>query len=226
MNDLSTFQRFLETTTPSVNVWTFLVDLTATMFICFLLGRAYVKYGRSLTNRSELARNFVMVGMTTMMIIAIVKSSLALSLGLVGALSIVRFRTAIKEPEELAYLFLTIGIGLGFGANQRAITITAVFLVFLVILVSHCYRRDNDHANLLVNVRANVGQLTLDEMVQLLKDNCRAVDLKRFDESADSLDASFMVEFDTLEQLTRGKDSLKSRGDSVQVTFVDTAGIM
>ena len=53
-----------------------------------------------------------------MIIITIVKSSLALSLGLVGALSIVRFRTAIKDPEELSFLFISIAIGLGMGANQ------------------------------------------------------------------------------------------------------------
>ena len=46
-----------------------------------------------------------MLGITTTIVITIVKSSLALSLGLVGALSIVRFRAAIKEPEELVYLF-------------------------------------------------------------------------------------------------------------------------
>ena len=45
--------------------------------------------------------------MTTMVVITIVKSSLALSLGLVGALSIVRFRAAIKEPEELAFYFFS-----------------------------------------------------------------------------------------------------------------------
>ena len=58
-----------------------------------------------------------LITMTTMLIISIVKSSLALSLGLVGALSVIRFRAAIKEPEELTYLFLTIAIGLGFGAK-------------------------------------------------------------------------------------------------------------
>jgi hypothetical protein len=63
----------------------------------------------------------MMITMTTMLIITIVKASLALSLGLVGALSIVRFRAAIKEPEELAYLFLAIAIGLDFGAGQRVI---------------------------------------------------------------------------------------------------------
>ena len=47
------------------------------------------------------------------------KIFLALSLGLVGALSIVRFRTPIKEPEELAYIFLAIAIGLALGADQK-----------------------------------------------------------------------------------------------------------
>ena len=55
--------------------------------------------------------------MTTYIVIMVVKNSLALSLGLVGALSIVRFRAAIKEPEELVYLFLIIAAGLGCGAN-------------------------------------------------------------------------------------------------------------
>ncbi len=56
-----------------------------------------------------------MLTVITLLVISIVKSSLALSLGLVGALSIVRFRTAIKDPEELIYLFFSIAIGLGMG---------------------------------------------------------------------------------------------------------------
>ena len=47
----------------------------------------------------------------TTLVITVIKFSLALSLGLVGALSIVRFRAAIKEPEELVFLFLIISIG-------------------------------------------------------------------------------------------------------------------
>ena len=63
-----------------------------------------------------------------------VKSSLALSLGLVGALSIVRFRAAIKDPEELVYLFLCIAIGLALGAEQPllAIALAGVSTVFIV----------------------------------------------------------------------------------------------
>ena len=63
----------------------------------------------------------------------VVKTSLALSLGLVGALSIVRFRTPIKEPEELIYLFLAIAIGLGFGAGYPIITILIVIVILVII---------------------------------------------------------------------------------------------
>ena len=60
---------------------------------------------------------------------------MALSLGLVGALSIVRFRTPIKEPEELAYLFICIAAGLGLGANQTVPTVVAIFIILIVMIL-------------------------------------------------------------------------------------------
>ena len=76
------------------------------------------------------------LSLTTMLLITVVKSSLALSLGLVGALSIVRFRTPIKEPEDLLYLFFSIAIGLGLGANQIMVTclMAGVIMILLIIL--------------------------------------------------------------------------------------------
>ena len=69
----------------------------------------------------------------TFLVILIVKSSLALSLGLVGALSIVRFRTPIKEPEELIYLFLAIALGLGYGASPIIPTTSIAIIIFFII---------------------------------------------------------------------------------------------
>tara|TARA_B100000959_G_scaffold272031_1_gene320892 strand:+ start:91 stop:627 length:537 start_codon:yes stop_codon:yes gene_type:complete len=78
--------------------------------------------------------------MVTIGVIAVVKSSLALSLGLVGALSIVRFRAAIKDPEELVYLFLCIGIGLALGATDFSGTILGLvkqmLLAFAIVIVA------------------------------------------------------------------------------------------
>ena len=56
-------------------------------------------------------------------------------MGLVGALSIVRFRTPIKEPEELAYIFLSIALGLALGADQREAAVIGVIIVLVVISV-------------------------------------------------------------------------------------------
>ena len=82
------------------------IALSLSALLAYFLGKLYVRYGTSLSNRSHFASNFVLITTTTTLIIMIVKSSLALSLGLVGALSIVRFRAAIKEPEELSFLFI------------------------------------------------------------------------------------------------------------------------
>jgi uncharacterized membrane protein YhiD involved in acid resistance len=119
------------------------------------------------------AKNFVLIATTTMMIITIVKSSLALSLGLVGALSIVRFRAAIKEPEELAYLFLTIAIGLGFGAGQRIITIIALVAVYGIIILRTRYHKSEGNQNLYLTVSSyKPGKITLEQIVEILKKHC------------------------------------------------------
>ena len=81
---------------------------------------------------------------TICVIISVVKSSLALSLGLVGALSIVRFRTPIKDPEDLIFLFLAIVAGLGFGANQNVYTAIGISIVLTIIIVRGSLRK-RDH---------------------------------------------------------------------------------
>ena len=112
----------------SISLNNFIINLLATLILCFILRQLYIKFSSSLSNKDEFSKNFVILGIT------IVKSSLALSLGLVGALSIVRFRAAIKEPEELVYLFLTIAIGLGNGAGQVKITLVGSIIAFLIII--------------------------------------------------------------------------------------------
>jgi hypothetical protein len=92
------------------------------------------KCSASPSDTESISRIFPLLAIVTTGVITVVKSSLALSLGLVGALSIVRFRAAIKEPEELVYLFLCIAVGLALGAEQPllAIALVAVSTLFIV----------------------------------------------------------------------------------------------
>ena len=112
----------------------------------------YTRYGSTISNRENFANVFPMLTLITVVIIFVVKSSLTLSLGLVGALSIVRFRTAIKSAEELAYLFLCIAIGLALGADHRVLTVAAVIVISAFILArQHLGRRRRAH-NLLLTI--------------------------------------------------------------------------
>ncbi len=128
LNDLLSVQQFAEQSISAV-----LVNLFLCMMLVSLVGWFYKKYSRSLGGKTHIGAILPLIGLTVFMVITVVKSSLALSLGLVGALSIVRFRTPIKEPEELGYLFLTIAVGLGFGAGFSLITIIITFAILIYL---------------------------------------------------------------------------------------------
>ena len=223
-----TFEQFLANTSPNIALGSFVFDLLLTFLLTLLLGYVYVKFGNALSNRKSFARNFVLITMTTMLIITVVKSSLALSLGLVGALSIVRFRTALKEPEELAYTFFAIALGLGFGANQRVLTIVAfIIIVGLVIARSYFSKQGGAHHNLHLTISSHKPEkVKLTEIVAVLKEHSEAVDMKRLTEGEGTLDVSLYVEFNTFEQLNKAKEALQKIDKSINLNFFDNAGIM
>ena len=118
-----------------VNFKVFIIGLITSGILSFLIQLVYLKYSNSYSNKFDFSKNFIILGLATTLVITIVKSSLALSLGLVGALSIVRFRAAIKDPEELVYLFLVIATGLGCGAGQIKITLIGILASLLIIII-------------------------------------------------------------------------------------------
>lgn len=87
--------------------------------------------------------SLVMLTMVTTIIMNIIGSSIALSLGMVGALSIVRFRTAIKDPRDTAYIFWTIAIGLGAGSmNFMITTVGTVIIAVMCLLLNIAIKAD------------------------------------------------------------------------------------
>ena len=118
----------------------------------------YRHCGSSPSDSDAITRIFPLLTLVTTAVIAVVKSSLALSLGLVGALSIVRFRAAIKEPEELVYLFLCIAIGLALGAEQPLLAIALVFVASIYIFGMYITGRSRRQQNLLLTITGDSKQ--------------------------------------------------------------------
>ncbi len=122
----------------------------------------YRKCSSSPSDSDSISRAFPLLAMVTTGVIAVVKSSLALSLGLVGALSIVRFRAAIKDPEELTYLFLCIAIGLSLGAEQPLLAGAMVVVATVVVVGMHLLSRGNRRHKLLLTITGDAGKYFAD----------------------------------------------------------------
>ncbi|HSH75616.1 MAG TPA: DUF4956 domain-containing protein [Longimicrobiales bacterium] len=204
------------------------VVLVIGLVLALLVRWHFRRYASALASRHQFSIIFPTIVLTTLLIITIVKSSLALSLGLVGALSIVRFRTPIKEPEELAYLFVCIAIGLGLGANQIAATVGATLFILLATgLVKSRQNREED-CNLHLSVtwagdESGTGS-RLDKLSAILREYASYIDLRRVDTRGGVLEANFLVSFDSHDRLSRllaGFEDAQEDGQQISVSFID-----
>jgi len=223
-----TFEEFLATSSANIQIIGFIINIIISALLATVLSHVYAKYGNSLSNREQFGRNFLLITMSTVLIISIVKSSLALSLGLVGALSVIRFRAAIKEPEELAYLFFAIGIGLGLGANQTLITFIAFIIIISFLIFQKKYVEEFQYKkNLHLTIGSdNAKKISIDTLLGILKKNCDVVDLRRLDETKEIFEASFMIEVRDFKQLNKAKNEIQKLNESLTITFLDNKGFI
>ena len=178
--------------------------LFLTIFCSYILKYVYEKKSNSLSSKYQLTSIIPILSATTYLVILIVKSSLALSLGLVGALSIVRFRTPVKEPEDLVYLFLSIAIGIGFGAFQIFSTLI-VFLIIITFIWFRGYKSDqvrNDYNLELTFNNNDIYQKNSDEIIQILKKNSESLEFIRQDrDESGKIELNIRIRFKEFEQI-------------------------
>lgn len=219
-NELDFLTTLFSGTDQPVDIFPFLVQLIMTVILSLLIGYFYIKYGNSLSNRKSLSRVLVLVSLTTMIIITIVKGSLALSLGLVGALSIVRFRTAIKEPEELAYFFMVIAIGLGIGAGQILVTVIGTLFLSVIIVLINRQKTTEVLQNLIIRFRQQ-KENDIEKAIELLKKHADELELRRLDEDEQISEVSFAVRFSNPNQLITAKRELQAAFPGISFSFLE-----
>ncbi|RAP34051.1 DUF4956 domain-containing protein [Candidatus Marinamargulisbacteria bacterium SCGC AG-410-N11] len=221
MNKVDTFENFLAIQGGFTSPFIFAINLILVALLSYILSVIYIHYGQSISNRRSFSYHFVLISMSTMIIISIVKSSLALSLGLVGALSIVRFRTAIKEPEELSYLFFNIALGLGFGANQKLVTIIGFVLVCSYIFIRNWKKRVVKEESLILNISFSPKiDISLEKLVNLIEPFCSQLELRRFEYNNNIIDASFIFESPDTSKITKIKEVLLKKDKSAQIQLL------
>ena len=198
MDKSLTFEQFLATTSSEISLFGFVIKLVITAILAHILSIIYVKFGKS--------------------------SSLALSLGLVGALSIVRYRTAIKEPEELAYTFLTIAIGLGMGADQTAITTVSFLLIIAIIIIRQKLMAEKgEFVNLRISGKKNTDY-DFKSLVQLVEKNSKGLSLKRLDEDEEIFAILFSAVFTSYEDMVHLRNEISKIDTKIALTYMDNVG--
>ncbi len=157
----------LERLNGSLSLWQILLglifSLAAGIFILFIYKKTM---RRVAVGRSFMVSLLLICGITATMVLTIT-SNLALSLGMVGALSIVRFRTAVKDPADTAFLFWAVAAGITAGAGFYLLTLLGSLFAGLICLLSVRYMDKADKPFLLV-IRVEKAD-ALDEAEQLLE---------------------------------------------------------
>lgn len=136
---------------------------------CILACYIFLIY-RLMTRKAFYSKGFnvslAAMSVITAAIILAMQSNLVISLGMVGALSIVRYRTAIKDPMDLLYLFWSISVGITLGANMYLLAIAGSIL--LVILIHVLYHQQRSGMIYIMVVHYE-GELTGDEVLRSMK---------------------------------------------------------
>jgi uncharacterized membrane protein YhiD involved in acid resistance len=204
-----------------LSVGILLLNLLIGFMLAWCVSFHYKKYSSVLSNKESFSAVLPFIILTTILVISVVKSSLALSLGLVGALSIVRFRTPIKEPEELAYLFISIAIGLGLGASQTISTIAAsVLILILMAFVKRNNKRENPTTYFL-SIESQGGESELYTISDIVSQHSNNADLRRYDITDGKSNIVFYLNIKDIENIKVITEKLISNIPEISITFID-----
>ncbi len=201
-----------------------LISFFCCVILSFALKYLYIEKATSLSNTFQIANSLPILSLIVFFVILIVKSSLALSLGLVGALSIVRFRTPIKEPEELIYLFLAIAIGLGFGAGQIIPSGIISISIFIIIwfFVGNRKTDSSSEYNLVINCDQydkNNKAITNQYIFENLKTYFNNFNLVKYESNGKTSTFIIKLTVEEIKQIDEFKNKLDKELNNLEINY-------
>jgi len=126
---LNNFLNFQQVTLANL-----LIMLTLSTFLCMVISLVYRFCIRGASYSQSFQQVIILIGVVVSVIMLIIGSNIARAFSLVGALSIIRFRTAIKDPMDVGYLFFSMAVGMACGTQFYGIGIVTTFFISAVIL--------------------------------------------------------------------------------------------
>ncbi|NKC10659.1 MAG: DUF4956 domain-containing protein [Gammaproteobacteria bacterium] len=207
VNDL--LQSIEESSSPSqLTIPDIVACLLLSTGLTLVIAKAYVFTHCGYSYSKSFVQAIVLVGITVSLIMVIIGSDIARAFALVGAMSIVRFRTPIKDSRDLVFMFSAIAVGMACGVQFYAYA--AIFTVFMALLVMafHFLKfGELSQGSYVLKMQVPAGKL--DAVTQICKNRCKSVsiiDLNRFGQANDVEDVVYEVELKF-----RGLNRIKNR---------------
>jgi len=209
-----------------INFGAFVLNLLITAVIAYLIKLFYIKYGRAISDRRKFSNNFIPLAIGTLLIITVIKSSVALSLGLVGALSIVRFRSAIKDPEELTMLFLIIGFGLMGGADKPVLSLISFALILPIFYFNSLMSKNKGTVTNKAFLNVSTSNKDVSAITASIEPHTTYLEIKRVDSAKDSINASFYCTISGPKQLQKIINSVNADDPNATISFVEQPDLL
>ena len=185
--------------------------LAAGLFIAWIYRRNY----RGVMYSNNFTLTLVMMTLITCPVVMCIRESIQLSMGMVGALSIVRFRTAVKDPLDTAYMFWALTMGILLGAGQFFLTACAVVGIGLLLTVVVHIQSKGINSYLLVVRMAEDSEAQANKLINGLK----LQQLKSKTVTANGVEATYEVRVDKPDALLNKLHALPGVYDATLVAY-------
>ena len=192
MSKRQILEYLLESNT-SISLTQVCLSLAMAVVLGMLLYFVYRKTYRGTVYSKDFNLTLLLVAIITTLVMQAIGSNLALSLGMVGSLSIIRFRTAVKEPRDIAFLFWAIAIGLTCGSEMYLIGLLGSVVLTVVVCLANLDLYDT--TTYLLVLRTGTGAVDEAALAAVLKKHTRAWKLRMRNQMADTEEFTYEVSF-------------------------------
>ena len=161
----------------AVSLIDFLIGFTETIIFSLIIMWIYNRFSLSVSNKRVTSSLFPLFAVSIFIIVITIKSSIVLSLGLVGALSIIRFRTAVKEQEQIIYLLILTGISISTAAGSFLYPFAFIVFIFMYSLLRYknAIKISQTINDQLIIKGVNISKENISSLVNLISEDSNVV---------------------------------------------------
>ena len=205
----------------SLTPWKILIGLALGCLVGLIIAFVYKRCYRGVLYSPTFAMTLMMLTLITTPVVMCIKSDIALSMGMVGALSIVRFRTAVKDPMDTAYMFWALTMGILLGAELYVHALAVVLGISVILLLMTFLKLRNPNAYLLV---VHYDDYAEQEITQLLRRTVKQRKLRSKTVTRSGAEMTVEVRLDSKQDLVTAVLNIEGVHDATLVACQTEAG--